>query len=55
MNNLVKIMKPLMNRSEVSGMTAVPVAASEEADEPDSPHLLSGLFNLNRASKVLEA
>ena len=44
-----------MNRSEVSGMTAVPVAASEEADEPDSPHLQSGLLHLNRVTINLEA
>ena len=47
--------KPLMNRSEVSGMTVVPVAASEESSDPDSPDLQSGLFHLNKAGKYLEA
>jgi len=44
-----------MKRREVSGMTAVPLAASEQSSEPDGPDLRSGLFNLNIAGMVLEA
>jgi len=37
-----------MNRSEVFGMNAVPVAASDESGESDGPDLRSGLFNLHK-------
>jgi hypothetical protein len=44
-----------MNRSEVSGMTVVSVAASEEVSESESPDLPSGFFHLNSAGIYLEA
>jgi hypothetical protein len=55
MFRLVNIFEPHMNRSKVSRMTVVSVAAPEEASEPESPDLRSGFFHLNRAGKVLEA
>lgn len=44
-----------MNRSEVSGMSAVCVAAPEEGGEDEGPDLPSGLFHLNKAGIYLEA
>lgn len=52
-NNIEPLMN--MNRSEVSGMTVVAVAAPEEGGESDSPDLPSGLFHLNKAGIYLEA
>jgi hypothetical protein len=52
---LLKVIEPPMNRSEVSGMTVVSVAASEEVSEPESPDLPSGFFHLNSAGIYLEA
>jgi hypothetical protein len=44
-----------MNRSQVSGVITLTVAASEEDSEPDSPDLRSGLFHLIHAGMHLEA
>jgi len=47
MVKLASIGQPSMNRSEVTGMNAVPAAAPEEGSDPDSPDIHSGLFKLN--------
>ncbi len=44
-----------MNRSEVSGMTAVSTTAPDEGGESDGPDLRSGLLHLNIADRYLEA
>jgi hypothetical protein len=54
-NSLVYILELYMNRSEVSGMTAVSTAAPDEGGESDGPDLRSGLLHLNIADRYLEA